>query len=37
MAVASLKPKDNGWKASEVLRRKAVEAIVMAEAILRMK
>ena len=36
-ATAGLEPMDDGWKTSEVLRRKAMAAVVTAEAILRMK
>ena len=36
-ATAGLEPMDDGWKTSEVLRRKAMAATVTAEAILRMK
>ena len=34
-AVVGPEPKDNGWMTSEVQRRKAVAAIVMAEAMLK--
>ena len=36
-AVASSKPKDDGWKISEVLRRKATMVAETVEAILRME
>ena len=34
---AGLKPNDDGWKASKVLRRRAAAAIVTAEAMLRIE
>ena len=37
MAAASLEPKDDGWKTSEVQRREAVTTAVMVEAMLRME
>ena len=36
-AAAGLKPKDNGWKMSEVQWRKDATTVVMAEAMLRIE
>ena len=37
MATAGPEPKDDGWKTSEVQRRKATAAAMMVEAMLRME
>ena len=36
-AAIGLKPKDNGWKTSEVQRQEATATVVMAEAMLRIE
>ena len=36
-AAAGLEPKDDGWKATEVLKPKAMATVVMSEVMLRME